>query len=120
MAENVQRCKTFWQLKRKGFPTDEFLKEVAAFKEHLGPVFLQVSETFSPRRKDELFDYLETLPNNVSFFVEVRHPEWYSDKAISDAYFTMLKKLKLGAVITDAAGRRDCAHMYLTVPKTFI
>ncbi|MFX7094743.1 DUF72 domain-containing protein, partial [Acinetobacter baumannii] len=25
-----------------------------------------------------------------------------------------------GIVITDTSGRRDCAHMYLTVPKTFI
>lgn len=39
---------------------------------------------------------------------------------VSDEYFSTLKKLKLGAVITDVAGRRDCAHMYLTVPKTFI
>jgi hypothetical protein len=28
--------------------------------------------------------------------------------------------MKIGAVITDTAGRRDCAHMYVTVPKTFI
>ena len=26
----------------------------------------------------------------------------------------------MGAVITDTAGRRDCAHMHLTLPKTFI
>ncbi len=28
--------------------------------------------------------------------------------------------LNIGAVITDTAGRRDCAHMHLTIPKTFI
>ncbi len=26
----------------------------------------------------------------------------------------------MGAVITDTAGRRDCAHMHLTIPKAFI
>ena len=26
----------------------------------------------------------------------------------------------MGYVITDTAGRRDCAHMHLTVPKAFI
>ena len=26
----------------------------------------------------------------------------------------------MGAVITDTAGRRDCAHMNITMPKTFI
>jgi Protein of unknown function DUF72 len=34
--------------------------------------------------------------------------------------FDVLTKLKIGAVITDTAGRRDCAHMELTIPKTFI
>ena len=28
--------------------------------------------------------------------------------------------MNTGAVITDTAGRRDCAHMYITIPKTFI
>ena len=110
----------YGNLKGKEVLTDEFLNEVLAFKEHLGPIFIQVSETFSPKRKEELFDYLKTLPNDVSFFIEVRHPEWYSDKAVSEEYFSMLKKLKLGAVITDTTGRRDCAHMHLTVSKTFI
>jgi len=86
----------------------------------LGPIFIQVSESFSPKRKDELFAYLKSLPKDLDFFVEVRHPEWYSDKKISEEYFSTLKKMKLGAVITDAAGRRDCAHMHLTMPKTFI
>ena len=26
----------------------------------------------------------------------------------------------MGAIITDTAGRRDCAHMHITIPKTFI
>jgi hypothetical protein len=33
---------------------------------------------------------------------------------------TQLKNLKIGFVITDTAGRRDCCHMHLTVPKAFI
>ena len=110
----------YGNLKGKEAITDEFLKGISAFKEQLGPVFIQVSENFSPKRKIELFEYLKTLPTDLSFFVEVRHPEWFSDKAICEEYFTALKKLKIGAVITDTAGRRDCAHMYLTIPKTFI
>ena len=31
-----------------------------------------------------------------------------------------LRELKIGAIITDTAGRRDCAHMDLTVPRAFI
>jgi uncharacterized protein YecE (DUF72 family) len=52
--------------------------------------------------------------------LEVRHAEWFSNKEIEEELFTTLKKLNIGAVITDTAGRRDCAHMFLTVPKIFI
>jgi uncharacterized protein YecE (DUF72 family) len=41
----------FGSLKGKNFVTDEFLKGVLAFGKHLGPIFIQVSETFSPNRK---------------------------------------------------------------------
>lgn len=107
-------------LKGKELLTDEFFKGVSEFKEHLGPIFIQVSESFSPARREELFDYLRSLPQDLQFFVEVRHPDWFANPAISDEYFSFLKKQKLGAVITDAAGRRDCVHMHLTIPKTFI
>jgi uncharacterized protein YecE (DUF72 family) len=110
----------FGSLKGKETLSDEFLKGVIEFKNHLGPIFIQVSESFSPARKEELFGYLKTLPADLQFFVEVRHPEWFYNPAVSEEYFSTLKKLKMGAVITDAAGRRDCAHMYLTLPKTFI
>ncbi|HET9057788.1 MAG TPA: DUF72 domain-containing protein [Chitinophagaceae bacterium] len=107
-------------LRGKEFINTEFLRGVAAFGEHLGPIFVQVSDTFSPKRKNELFDYLGTLPKNMQFFLEVRHPEWFSNEAIRKELFQSLTSLNMGAVITDTAGRRDCAHMHLTIPKTFI
>ncbi len=110
----------FGSLKGKEFITTEFLKGVLAFKKHLGPIFVQVSESFAPKRKDELFEYLQSLPTDLQFFLEVRHPEWFSDKAIMEELVLKLKSLNMGIVITDTSGRRDCAHMYVTLPKTFI
>ena len=43
---------------------------------------------------------------------------WKSE--IGNELFTTLKKMNIGAVITDTSGRRDCAHMHLTLLKTFI
>jgi uncharacterized protein YecE (DUF72 family) len=100
--------------------TDEFLAGVEAFKENLGPIFLQLSEKFSPSKKENLFGFLKSLPTDIQFFVEVRHPDWYSDTKIAESFFTTLRNLNIGAVITDAAGRRDCVHMKLPVAKTFI
>lgn len=109
----------FGSLKDKQFLTDTFLESIVAFGKHLGPVFLQVSDKFGPKRKDELFEYLGSLPKDVQFFLEVRHPDWFV-KPMSEELFDKLRKLKIGAVITDTAGRRDCCHMHLTIPKTFV
>jgi uncharacterized protein YecE (DUF72 family) len=110
----------FGKLDGKEFLTTEFLKGLLAFEETLGPIFVQVSDAFSPNRKDELFTYLRALPTDLKFFLEVRNPQWFSDQQQSVELFSTLAELNIGAVITDAAGRRDCAHMHLTTPTTFI
>ena len=107
-------------LNGKQFITNEFFRGIVAFQEYLGPIFIQVSDTFSPKRKDELFNYLKTLPTDLQFFLEVRHPDWFKKDAIREEMISTLKGLNMGIVITDTAGRRDCAHMYLSIPKTFI
>jgi uncharacterized protein YecE (DUF72 family) len=107
-------------LKGKDFITTEFLRGVVAFEKHLGPIFVQVSDHFSPNRRKELFDYLASLPKDLPFFLEVRHPDWFAKADIQKEMFETLASLNMGAVITDTAGRRDCAHMHLTVPKAFI
>ena len=102
------------------FLTTAFLEGIMAFGDNLGPVFLQVSEKYSPNQRDKLYKYLETLPTDIQFFLEVRHPDWFAKADIRKELFDTLRALKLGAVITDTAGRRDCAHMELTIPKAFI
>jgi len=107
-------------LKGKDFLTSEFLRGVVAFEKHLGPIFIQVSETYSPKRKDELFSYLRSLPTDLQFFLEVRHPDWFGKEAIREELFNTLRNMNIGAVITDTSGRRDCAHMHLPISKAFI
>ena len=107
-------------LKGKEFLTREFLRGVRAFEENLGPVFVQVSDTFSPNRKDDLFKFMLSLPKEMQFFLEVRHAAWFSKEKEREELFEFLCANNMGAVITDTAGRRDCAHMHLTIPKVFI
>lgn len=107
-------------LKGKEFLTNEFFRGITAFNEYLGPVFVQVSDSFSPKRKEELFTYLATLPRDLQFFLEVRHPDWFAKEKEREDMFAFLRDHNMGAVITDTAGRRDCAHMRLTIPKAFI
>ena len=107
-------------LKGKDFITNEFFRGIVAFEEYLGPIFIQVSETFSPKRKEELFEFLRSLPTDLQFFLEVRHTDWFAKADICNELFTTLASMNIGAVITDTTGRRDCAHMHLTIPKAFI
>lgn len=107
-------------LKGKDFITTEFLRGIIAFEKHLGPVFVQVSDAFTPKRRDELFSFLDSLPKDMQFFLEVRHPDWFAKEDIRNDMFTTLRQLNMGAVITDTSGRRDCAHMHLPISKAFI
>jgi len=110
----------FGSFGNKKFLSDEFLRGVVAFKENLGPIFIQVSDSFSPKRKEELFTYLKSLPTDLQFFLEVRHPDWFIKEDIAKELYAFLKENNIGIVITDTAGRRECAHMHITIPKTFI
>ena len=107
-------------LKGKEFLTREFLRGIQAFGEHLGPIFVQVSDIFSPNRKHDLFKFMLSLPKELQFFLEVRHPAWFNKEKEREELFEFLSSNNIGAVITDTAGRRDCAHMRLTIPKAFI
>ncbi|MFX7548789.1 DUF72 domain-containing protein, partial [Acinetobacter baumannii] len=88
----------------KKFLSDEFLRGVVAFKENLGPIFVQVSDSFSPKRKEELFTYLKSLPKDLQFFLEVRHPDWFLKDELANELYSFLKDNNIGIVITDTAG----------------
>jgi uncharacterized protein YecE (DUF72 family) len=117
VAQSISHYSSFVNVDDK---TNAFLQGIYAFGKHLGPIFLQVSDKFTPKRKDSLFKYLETLPTDLQFFLEVRHSEWFASEEERRTLVETLRKLNIGYVITDAAGRRDCVHMYLTIPKAFI
>lgn len=108
------------KLSGKNFLVNEFFRGVNALGEHLGPVLVQVNELFTPKRKEELFSFLALFPAGMQYFLEVRHPDWLAKPAIRKELFSKLSSMNMGVVITDTAGRRDCAHMELAIPKTFI
>ena len=117
VPQNISHYSSFVDIEDK---TNAFLEGIYAFGKHLGPIFLQVSDRFSPKRKEALLKYLESLPQDLQFFLEVRNPEWFQSKEVVEELLTTLKRANVGYIITDTAGRRDCVHMYLTVKKAFI
>lgn len=100
--------------------TEEFLTSIEGFGGNLGMSFLQMPPNFTPKSLPDMDRYLRSLPKDLNVTVEFRHPDFFKDGKASNEAFAMLKELKMGSVITDAAGRRDCAHMRLTNSTAFI
>ncbi|MEQ8424409.1 MAG: DUF72 domain-containing protein, partial [Cyclobacteriaceae bacterium] len=109
----------FKRLKGAEEVTNQFLKGVSGFKDALGPIFLQLPPNFTPKNFEALENYLGWLPTDIKVFTELRSPKWYEEENFENV-FNMMEKNKIGSIITDASGRRDCVHMRLTTPTAFI
>lgn len=107
------------RLKNAGEATTKFIKALEGFGSQLGESFLQLPPNFPPKNFDDLENYLKSLPTDFRVCVELRHPQWFEGDTFKKT-FDMLEKHKIGSVITDAAGRRDCVHMRLTNSMAFI
>lgn len=101
-------------------PTQMFLDSISELGDMLGPCFLQMGDNFGPDNFLRLESYLKSLPKDKQFFCEIRHEDWFSNDIARRQYFSMLAENKIGAVLTDTAGRRDAVHMELTIPEVFI
>ena len=99
---------------------NDFLESSKGFGKHLGPFFLLLMENYAPTKAKTLFNFLHDFPKDNQLFVELRHQEWYSEKKNLDELLKEFSLQNKGLIITDTAGRRDMAHMHLTVPKTFV
>ena len=115
MYKEVTHSRSMYE---KELLTYAFLNPLKEFGTHLGPVFIQLSEQFAPDRSKELADYLAALPEGFTYFLELRHKDWFSP--VHESFFDYLTNLNIGIVIIDTPGRRDCAHMRLTTNKTMI
>jgi uncharacterized protein YecE (DUF72 family) len=109
------------RLKNAKAEVDAFLDVVSAFGKHLGPIFLMPHPQMGVKHLATIEEFLTDMPKDVDVFLELRHEEWYTSKqGYNPDLYNYLRTNKRGAVITDAAGRRDCVHMHLSTPECFI
>jgi len=109
------------RLKNVEHEVDAFLDVISAFGKHLGPVFLMPHPLMGRKHLETITGFLSSLPSDLKVFLELRHPEWFSEKGGYDNdMLSYLEANNHGTIITDASGRRDCAHMQLSTPECFI
>ena len=63
--------------------THHFVETMRRLGDKLGPLLLQFSYEFGPERFRDLARYLEQLPSDLCFVVEIRNRDWY-DTEICD------------------------------------
>ena len=100
--------------------TELFISNIKELGPYLGPCFLQMGDNFSFSRFDILKAYLEKLPKDMKFFLELRHESWFEIENNRKEMLRLLSDLGIGLVICDTSGRRDLVHMELTIPEVFI
>jgi uncharacterized protein YecE (DUF72 family) len=104
----------------KALETDLFLNGIYTLKEKLGPAFLQVSQSYQIKGKQDLLTYLNSLPTDLLVFLETRHKTWFDSAETMRTVAEELHNIGRGWVITDTIGNRTTAHMHLSIPKAFV
>lgn len=70
--------------------------------DRLGPTFLQLGPTFDRRRFESLARYLEALPHELPFAVEVRHRDYFDNGPIERSLDDLLSRLHIDRVLFDS------------------
>jgi uncharacterized protein YecE (DUF72 family) len=76
---------------------DNFLAVMTELGDKLGPILVQLPETFRSSEQDQLETFLSALPQEVPFAIEFRHGSW-----LRDATFTLLEAHQVAWVVVDA------------------
>ncbi|MGI8951526.1 MAG: DUF72 domain-containing protein [Chitinophagaceae bacterium] len=98
---------------------DEFLGAMIKFENNLGSIFLMPHPQMGLKHLDTIQKFITSLPKDIDLFLELRNPEWFVNGLNKDI-LQIAEENKTGLIISDAAGRRDCVHMHLSKPETFI
>ena len=100
------------------------MEAFVAASEALGPrrgvTWFALPPFFGAERLGTLSAFLERWAPALPLAVEARHPSWFGPCGLRRELGALLRDLSVTAIITDTAGRRDCAHMELTTASTLV
>lgn len=99
---------------------ESFAAALAGFGDRLGRAWTVAPPGFDRAHLPDLTSFVEAWAPRLPLAVELRHPDWFSDPALNDAWGELFEAHGVVAILTDVAGRRDVLHMRLTAPETFV
>ena len=95
-------------LKDYGDRAAEFVRSMRALASRLGPMFLQLPPSYSPRLMADLATFLAAFPKDVRLGVEVRHLDWFEDEH-RNALNKLLADHSMARVVIDTRPIRSLA-----------
>lgn len=78
----------------------QFVDVMRPLASRLGPMFLQLPPSYSPRLMDDLTKFLEVWPRKIRLGVEVRHLDWF-DALHRDSLNQLLVNFNMARVVID-------------------
>lgn len=99
---------------------DLFLSSIYQLDDYLGISFIQFPPYFGPEKFKNLERFIQKLPRELHFAVELRHEKWFANPSIVEEWFRLFRQYNIIPVITDTSGRRDVLHQLITSNKVFI
>ena len=85
-----------------------FVDVMRPLASRLGPMFLQLPPSYSPKLMPDLATFLDAFPNDVRLGVEVRHLDWFEDEH-RNALNELLADHDMARVVIDTRPIRDLA-----------
>lgn len=84
----------------------QFVEVMRPLASRLGPLFLQLPPSYSPRLLDDLKTFIKAWPRNVRLAVEVRHLDWFNSP-YEDSLNQLLSDHNMARVTIDTRPIRD-------------
>jgi uncharacterized protein YecE (DUF72 family) len=89
-------------LRQCGDLTAEFLERMSPLANRIGQYWLQLPATFGPSDLPALWNFLDALPKEFTYGVEVRHPSFFDKSADEQAFNRGLHQRGVNRVILDS------------------
>ncbi|MEO0972746.1 MAG: DUF72 domain-containing protein [Pseudomonadota bacterium] len=90
----------------------EFLDRLRPLQSRLGPLMLQLPASFGPPSVPVLLDFLDALPTDFTYAVELRQRRFFEDDALSDRLDEVLRERHVERIMLDSRPLRsgDAGH----------
>ncbi|MBK6449147.1 MAG: DUF72 domain-containing protein [Saprospiraceae bacterium] len=93
----------------------DFLHRMTIFKEKLGLIFMQMPQSFSTKKMDNLVKFIQAWRPGIPLSIELRHESFF-EPSVTEDVAELMAKSGINWMITDVAGRREVSHGHITAP----